>query len=168
MKRYIAVILLCIIPVYTVAVTRLAPSEPARPAPPLRLHDLSGKTVSIDDLKGKVLLVNFWASWCPPCREEMPSLWRLYKKIDHPGFRVVLVNMGETKETITEFLPEKIQRDLLILADPANSSASAWKVDTLPQSFIVDSNGRLRYEYRGARPWDHGDYIIKVNNLLGN
>ena len=164
MYRYIAVILLCLVTANTVAANKLQPIT--KPAPPLHLKDLSGRTVSLDEFKGKVVLLNFWASWCPPCREEMPSFWRLYKKINHPDFRVVLVNLGETRDTITAFMPEKIIQDLVMLSDPESSSGQEWKVRGLPHTFLVDNKGRLRFEYRGARQWDEKDDITIINNLL--
>lgn len=146
--------------------TELQPAPSTVQAPQLVLPDIAGKTVSLKAFRGKVVLVNFWASWCPPCREEMPSIWRLYRKVNHDDFVVLLVNVGESLETIKAFLPQKIQQDLVSLSDSGGKVAQSWNASALPHSFLVDKNGSIHYQYRGAKKWDASDYVALVNKLL--
>jgi len=136
------------------------------PAPVLRLPDLAGKPVDLQDFKGQVVLVNFWASWCPPCREEMPSLWKLQDEVRGKPFRVVAVNMAETKVEVNTFLADVMKRDFVVLMDRDSTSIQHWKVPAFPTSYIIDKHGRLRYRLFGPAEWDSFDNKQLVKKLL--
>jgi len=112
-------------------------------APDFTLSDLDGRTVRLSDLRGKVVLVNLWATWCAPCLAEMPDLAALYKTYQAEGFVILGVNDQERKETVSEFLARS-PLPYPILLDPDSRVASAYGVDYLPASFVIDRRGVLR------------------------
>jgi thiol-disulfide isomerase/thioredoxin len=121
------------------------PLVPARgeAAPPLVLKTPGGEVVDLDRLRGRVVLVNFWATWCPPCVEEMPALARLRERLAPRGFEVLAVNQGEMPARVTAFA-QRTGIDLPMPLDRDKSVARAWKVRALPTTFVVDVAGRLR------------------------
>jgi cytochrome c biogenesis protein CcmG, thiol:disulfide interchange protein DsbE len=132
---------------------------------PLARNDMEGKAVDLKDLQGRVLVVNFWATWCEPCRDEMPSLQRLREKLDGKSFDVIAVNYGESREKVSQFLgKEKVA--LPVLLDPEMETAKAWGVGGLPMTFLIDAQGRVRYSVFGERDWSGGDSLALVEKLL--
>jgi len=132
---------------------------------PLARNDLEGNAVDLKHLQGRVLVVNFWATWCEPCRDEMPSLQRLREKLDGKSFDVLAVNYGESREKISQFLGrEKVA--LPVLLDPEMETAKAWGVGGLPMTFLIDAKGRVRYSVFGERDWSGGDSLALVEKLL--
>lgn len=109
----------------------------------LVLKTPAGDTVDLAKLRGKVVLVNFWATWCAPCVEEMPALARLRVRLAPRGFEVIAVNQGEMPERVNAFTG-RTGLDLPILMDRDKQAAKAWKVRALPTTFIVDAAGRIR------------------------
>ncbi len=115
---------------------------PARPAPALKLIDLDGKLHDLGALKGKVVVVNFWATWCPPCRREMPSLERLRQTL--PGVAILAVDVGEDTDTVFAFTGQlEPAPNFPILLDLDSSAMQGWKVKGLPTTFVVDPQGRV-------------------------
>jgi thiol-disulfide isomerase/thioredoxin len=115
----------------------------------------------------KVVLVNFWASWCRPCVEEIPSLHRLRNKIDNSKFEIVTVNVGEDRERIDKFLA-RVPVELPLLMDNEGIVAAAWKVYVYPSSYLVDHQGKIRYAYLGALEWDSAETIKIIQSLLNS
>jgi len=134
--------------------------------PALQLPDLSGKPVDLADFKGQVVLINFWATWCPPCREEMPSIWNLFNEFRGKPFRVLAVNMSETRVEVNTFLPEAMKRDFVVLMDRDGGSIQGWNIPAFPTTFIVDKHGRLRYRLVGPAEWDGYENKQLVAKLL--
>ncbi|OGB23205.1 MAG: hypothetical protein A3I66_09440 [Burkholderiales bacterium RIFCSPLOWO2_02_FULL_57_36] len=132
---------------------------------PLILPDLADRTVDLAGFKGEVVLVNFWASWCEPCRDEMPSLNRLQKHLAGQRFRIVGINIGEGKPRIEQFLT-RIPVDFMILRDADLEIMKAWRVRILPASFLIDRNGLLRYQLVGDANWDHPEMRAPILKLL--
>ena len=132
---------------------------------PLSLPDLSGKEVDLASFRGEVVLVNFWATWCEPCREEMPSLQRLENKLAGRKFRVVAVNIGEGAPRIRQFL-ERTPVSFTILRDAESEAMKAWRVRMLPASFLVDRRGMLRYQLVGEADYDDPKQQAPVLELL--
>ncbi len=128
--------------------------------PPLVLKDSKGASHGLAAYKGKVVLVNFWATWCPPCRDEMPSMQRLKERMDGRPFVMLGVNSGETLDELNEFL-ELVKVDFPILLDPESAATRQWKVFGLPTSFLVDREGKVRYALTGPAEWD-GDEVMAV------
>lgn len=139
------------------------PSAP--PAPPLRLPDVDDREVALDGFLGRVVLVNFWATWCPPCRKEFPSLGRARKLFGPAGFEVLAVNVGEDPEAVFSFAGTT---DFPVLFDRDSRAMAAWSVRGLPTTFLVDRTGRLAYRATGGREFDHPDVIDIVKRLLGS
>lgn len=137
------------------------------PAPGLDLQGLDGKPGDLQDYQGRVILVNFWASWCKPCVEEIPSLHRLRDRIEDPGFEVVTVNVGEERDRIAHFL-ERVPVELPLLLDLDSKVAKDWKIYVYPSSYLVDHDGQIRYAYLGALEWDSPEIIAIIQSLLKN
>jgi len=129
------------------------------------LADLAGREVDLSSFKGEVVLVNFWATWCEPCREEMPSLQRLQQKLGGKKFRVLAVNVGEGAPRIKQFL-ERTPVSLSILRDADSDVMKAWRVRMLPASFLVDRRGMLRYQIVGEADYDDAAQQAPVLELL--
>lgn len=127
-------------------------------APDFELEDMGGSRYRLSDLRGTVVLVNFWASWCAPCRAEMPSLERLKNRIEKPDFKILAVNLGERKEDISRFyFSLNPPLTFKILMDRDMSASQYWPMRGLPMTFLVDKAGRVTHVSRGARRWDTDD-----------
>lgn len=114
------------------------------PAPDFTLKDLDGNTVSLKDFKGKkAVLLNFWASWCPPCREEMPDLDKLYQENKSDDFTVLAVNVGESEKVVKEFIEEK-GYSFPVLLDKTQKIGIAYNTFSIPTSVLVDKEGIIR------------------------
>jgi thiol-disulfide isomerase/thioredoxin len=139
-----------------------------RPAPALRLIGLDGKTHDLKDYRGKVVLVNFWANWCPPCRAEMPSMQRLYTMLKDRPFVILAVDMAEPEKDVRDFLRElrDVPLTFPILLDARGEAMKAWKVHVFPTSFVVDAEGTIRYAVAGSLEWDEADPSGKIESLL--
>lgn len=133
--------------------------------PPLQLSDLDGKSHDLAALRGKVVLVNYWATWCEPCRDEMPSLGRLQKKLDPKRFVVLAVNVDEPESRIRKFL-EQTPLGFPVLLDPERKAGKAWNVRVLPASFVIDRDGRIRYTAVGELDWDAEAVSARIAALL--
>jgi thiol-disulfide isomerase/thioredoxin len=141
-----------------------AVDEPA-PAPALRLPAFDGEPYALEDQLGRVVLVNFWATWCKPCVEEIPSLHRLAAAFDDEAFAVVTVNVGEDRARIARFL-QKVPVELPLLMDYDASSAEDWMIYVYPSSYLVDRQGKIRYAYLGALEWDSTENLSIIQSLL--
>ncbi len=145
---------------------RLRPYKGTPVAPSLRLTDLDGKTHDLADYKDKVVLVNFWASWCPPCVKEMPSMQRLKEKMAGKPFVILAVNMAEPENEVRDFLATKVKVDFPILMDRDGAALKAWKVFVFPTSFIVGPDEKIRYGLYGEFEWDTDEIIRVMGGLL--
>ncbi len=134
--------------------------------PPLKLTDLDGKVHDLADYKGKVVLVNFWASWCPPCVKEMPSMQRLKEKMAGKPFVILAVNMAEPENEVRDFLATKVAVDFPILMDRDGAALKAWKVFVFPTSFVVGPDGKIRYGLYGEFEWDTDEVVNIFGGLL--
>jgi thiol-disulfide isomerase/thioredoxin len=133
--------------------------------PPLSRTDLQGRKVDLKELRGSVVLVNFWATWCAPCKDELPSLERLRAKLAGRPFAVLTVNFGEFPEKIAPFVAQE-QITLPVLLDTQKETAKLWKVGGLPMTFVIDAKGRVRYRVFGERDWSEGESLKVVEKLL--
>jgi thiol-disulfide isomerase/thioredoxin len=120
--------------------------------PPLELTDLQGKKHSLADYRGKVVLVNFWATWCEPCREEMPSMERLRVSLAGRPFAVLAVNLAEPESRITKFL-DTVPVGFPVLLDRDTKTTRAWQAKVLPATYIVGRDGAIRYRHVGELDW---------------
>ena len=135
------------------------------PAPALALSTADGSIVNLADLRGKVVLVNFWATWCEPCRDEMPSLARLQSQMAGMPFAVLTVNMGESEPKVAAFL-DQFKLDLKVLFDRDSGATKRWKVGLLPATFVIGPDGRIRYSLLGEAAWDSPGYVAAIRGLL--
>jgi thiol-disulfide isomerase/thioredoxin len=134
--------------------------------PPLALATLAGQRLDLRALRGKLVLVNFWASWCPPCVHEMPSMQRLKDKLAGRPFEILAVNMGETERDIRAFLDAKVRIDFPVLLDPDGRTLKAWKVFVFPTSYVLDADGRIRLGVFGEIDWDSPATVQQLHGLL--
>jgi thiol-disulfide isomerase/thioredoxin len=122
------------------------------PTPQLALQDLEGRPHALEDYRGKVVLINFWATWCDPCRAEMPALNKLRASLAGQPFAVLAVNLAESEPRIRRFM-EEVPLGFPVLLDRDSGAAKAWKARVLPVSFVVDAEGRIRYSALGEIDW---------------
>jgi thiol-disulfide isomerase/thioredoxin len=135
------------------------------PPPALELTALEGGAHRLADYKGKVVLVNFWATWCGPCVQEMPSIQRLKEKLAGRPFAVLAVNLDEPESRIRNFLA-KVAVDFPILLDPERKTSRAWNARILPATYIVGPDGKIRYSVIGELEWDHELVAARISELL--
>lgn len=135
------------------------------PAPQLELRALDGPAHRLADYRGRVVLVNFWATWCEPCREEMPSMQRLKEKLAGRPFAVLAVNLDEPEARIRTFL-SRMKVDFTVLLDPGRVAAKSWNARILPASFVIGPDGRIRYSVVGELDWSHEHVVGRVTELL--
>jgi thiol-disulfide isomerase/thioredoxin len=133
--------------------------------PPLALHDLAGADVDLRKLEGRVVVVNFWATWCEPCIAEMPSLQRLRERLRGKRLEILAVNYAESPEKVKAFLA-KSRIDLPVLLDPSKEAADAWNAKGLPMTFVVDRAGKVRYWVFGERDWNGGETLAAIEKLV--
>ena len=138
------------------------PGKP--PAPDFELSDIDGKIHHLSDYRGKVLIVNFWATWCPPCREEMPSMERAWQKIKDEGMMMLAINVGEDEDTIFQFTASYPETFPLLL-DQDSEVVGPWGVRGLPTTYVVDPKGRVVYRAIGGREWDDPALLDKMRAL---
>ena len=120
-------------------------------APDFSLTTLDGKTAHLSDYRGQVVLLNFWATWCPPCRIEIPGLVSAYQHYKGQGFTIVAVNMQEPKDTVASFAGQQ-HMDFPILLDGDGSAASMYVGRGIPTSYLIDRNGVVRQVVVGSMP----------------
>jgi len=146
---------------------KMNPVSPPLAAPGFSLPDMDGERHALDDYRGKVVMLNFWATWCPPCRREMPSMQRLYEKFVDRGLVVVAVNQFEDPDLVFEFTgrlgPEPT---FPILFDRESRVSEQYKVKGLPTTFLLDKQGRIHYRAIGGREFDHPEVEALIESLL--
>lgn len=124
-----------------------------KPAPDFSLVDLSGKTWTLSELKGQVVFVNFWATWCPPCREEMPSMQRLYSSLPKDKFKMLAI-LNKDKPEVARSFASKRGITMPILNDQDDNIGPRYGLTGLPETFIIDKHGILRKKFIGPANWD--------------
>ena len=131
----------------------------------IKLRNAYGNKVIKTNFKKQVTVINFWATWCPPCVKEIPSLNRLKKKMRGKPFELISINYAEDQETILNFM-KKVNVEFPVLLDPNGSFAKKWNVLTYPSTFVIDTNGNIKYGVNAAIEWDSEEVIEKLKNLL--
>jgi peroxiredoxin len=132
-------------------------------APEFTVTD-ADRTVDLKELKGKVVVLNFWATWCPPCVEEMPSLVRMQKELKDRGVTVLAVSMDDDARQYHAFL-EKNKVDLLTVRDPRQKSNELYGTFKFPETYIIDRQGVLRRKFIGAVDWTQPDILDYLGKL---
>lgn len=166
MKRWILSCALCLLSM-SVPAAELPPGVIAldgRPAPALKLSDMDGKSVDLAQHRGHWALVHFWATWCGPCRKEMPTLAQLMKVLPAARLPVLLVNTADSEDDVFTFLAS-VSPDLSTFLDRDGQVTERWQPRGLPASFLVDPQGRLRYLALGGRSWASEPYLGFLRKL---
>lgn len=135
-----------------------------RMAPPLMLKNMDGERWDIGASRGHWLFVHFWATWCGPCREEMPTIQAVFPNFEPQQLEIVLINTAESEDTVFSFLAE-VAPDITPLMDRDGLVTEAWQPRGLPATFFVDPQGRLRYLALGGRPWNEPEYLDFLRTL---
>ncbi|TDY00495.1 TlpA disulfide reductase family protein [Thiohalophilus thiocyanatoxydans] len=133
--------------------------------PVLDLEDANGRQHLIDDYTGKVRVINFWATWCPPCVEEIPSLNRLREQFDSENFELISVNYAQRADEVKEFLQE-VEVNFPVLIDQDGTEADRWQVIAFPSTYVIDAEGRIRYGVNAAIEWDDPQVIDALRQLI--
>ena len=128
-------------------------AEIGKPAPNFKLKDTKGKTWELSDLKGKVVFVNFWATWCPPCREELPSMQALYQSMPREKFEMLSI-LNNDDPVMAQALVDKMGGTFPVLDDPDTYIGNIYGLTGIPETFIIDPQGVLREKFIGPRPWN--------------
>jgi len=129
------------------------------------LPDVKDVRHALSDYRGKVVLINFWASWCPPCITEMPELTKLKQQFAGQPFEIITLNVGEKRYRVRKFV-KLINFDLPVLLDTSSETFDNWGVKTLPTSFILDANGNIRYRVRGNPGWENEETLTIIEKLI--
>ncbi len=163
MKSLIALIAICLIAAPSYAKSKH--EELSGPAKDFTLKSDSGKNVRLSDLRGNVVMLNFWASWCGPCRQEMPLLDALSQRYSSAGFTFVGVNVESDTKAANAFLKDT-PVSFPILFDKTSKVSETYKVEAMPSTVLIDCDGNLNYLHRGYTPGDEKVYKKRVKALL--
>ncbi len=167
MSRLLLLACLCLLPLLAFAqqpgagLTRLP--DPA-PAPDFALADIDGNVFRLSAHRGRVLVINFWATWCPPCRDEMPSMQRAWEQLEAEGILLLGINVGEDEDTIFQFTAD-YPVDFPLLLDRDSRVIGQWAVRGLPTTYVVDPAGRIVFRAVGSREWDDPELLAQVRAL---
>jgi len=134
-------------------------------APDFTLRGSDGRNVRLDELRGQVVLVNFWATWCGPCREEMPHLDTLYQKYRKSGFVLLGVNVDDDPHTALA-TAARLNVSFPVLLDTDKKVSKLYDLNTMPSTIVIDRDGKMRFLHRGYRAGTEGDYEQQIRGLL--
>jgi peroxiredoxin len=136
------------------------------PAPDFALESLTGgPPVKLVDLRGKVVLVNFWATWCEPCEAEMPAMERLHRELSDEGFELLAISVDDTDAPVRAF-QARLALGFPILLDPRKQVADAYQTFRFPESLLLDRRGVIVERYIGSKEWDAPAYLERIRRLL--
>ncbi len=142
----------------------LEAAQPGLQAPAFELEDLDAKVHTLDTYLGKPLVINFWATWCPPCRAEMPALNRAWQQIKDQGINLIAISAGEDYDAVFGFTAE-VEVGFPLLIDPANTAFNDWPLHGLPTTYVLNSSGEIIFRAIGEREWDHPAMIEKIKSV---
>ena len=152
---------------------RFLPVEVGTEAPDFAARDMQGRPVALEDLRGEVVLLNIWATWCGPCRDEMPSMQRLHEQLEDEGLRVVAVSVdgaspteaGDPRKLVGDFVRE-MGLDFPVWLDPSGRIQQTYRTTGVPESFLIDRHGTIVKKVIGATEWDSEANVELVRRLL--
>jgi peroxiredoxin len=175
MKKKAAFLIIVVVAIAAGLVFLFGPQEGQRAklvregdaAPDFRLPALDGRSVSLAELKGKVVMVHFWATWCPPCVEEIPSLDRLNRSFVGQDFEALAVSVDEGGTDVVSAFLKRQGLTLPVLLNPDRSVANAYGTFKFPETYLVDRSGVVRYKFIGAANWDNPAASQMIRELIG-
>ncbi len=133
-------------------------------APDFELSDMDGNTHRLSDYRGKTVIINFWATWCPPCREEIPSMNRAWRELADEDVVMLAINMGEDEDTIFIFTAD-YPADFPLLLDRDGAVIEEWPVKGLPTTYVIAPDGTIAYRAIGGRQWDDPVFLEQIRAL---
>ncbi len=142
-----------------------AGAGPSGPAPQFTLDSRAGPKISLAQYKGQVVMLNFWASWCGPCRQEMPLLESIYKKYNKLGFTLIGVNVEPDSKAAEGFLKQTAV-SFPVIYDKDSTVSKAYDVAGMPSTVIIDRKGNIRVLHRGYKPGDENEYLDSIRTLV--
>jgi peroxiredoxin len=134
--------------------------------PDFELLDITGTLHTLADYRGKILVINFWAMWCAPCLQEMPSLQRAWSQLQHDNIQILSINIGDGEAELSAFV-KVFQVDFPVLMDKALGLTQTWSVTALPTTFVLDARGYVVYTVLGERPWDNPTILEQIRHVQG-
>lgn len=140
---------------------------PAKDPVAINLKDVDGKNVSISDFKGNIVFLNFWTTWCPTCRIEMPSMEKLHQKLKNKDFTMVTINLQESASQVKAFFKE-FKLTFTALLDSTGEVGASFGTRAIPTTYILDKTGRIIGRANGPREWDSKEAIALFENLMDN
>jgi thiol-disulfide isomerase/thioredoxin len=151
--------------VVAIATVAIAASNGARLAPSIALPDRNGATVTLESLRGRVLLVDIWASWCPPCKAAFPAYDKLYREYRERGFEVLAINVDEKRSAADAFLNGR-EFAMRVLFDPKGTAPMGFDLKAMPTSYLVDKRGAIRYSHEGFTDKVVQQYRREIEQLI--
>lgn len=135
-------------------------------APDFSVKDLGGKEIKLSSLKGKVVMVNFWATWCPPCKEEIPSMMKLNKSMEGKPFQMLAVSIDEGGKADVEKYFKSSGNSLPACLDSDGAVSKSYGITGVPETFIVDKSGKIQKKIVGGMDWNSAEVLSYMNELL--
>ena len=167
MSRILIILLLTALSAFSSAQqagTGLTKIPGTSPAADFLLTDLDGNQHRLSDYRGQVVIINFWATWCPPCRDEMPSMQRAWEQLEKEDILMLGINVGEDEDIIFQFTAS-YPVEFPLLMDRDSKVINQWPVNGLPTTFVVDPKGEIVYRAIGGREWDDPQLLDLVRAL---
>ncbi|MBA3003194.1 MAG: TlpA family protein disulfide reductase [Desulfurivibrio sp.] len=166
MKRLFSLVaILCLTFLLVACGPRKDVAQVGKPAPQFTLVDTKGKTWNLAELKGKVVFLNFWATWCPPCREEMPSMQTVHTLMANDSF-VMLAVLNNDAPALADAMAAKIGTTFPILIDPNSTVANSYGLTGVPETYIIDKQGVVREKFLGAVKWNSSESVQMLRKYI--
>jgi peroxiredoxin len=166
MRKILSLIIAICLALFVRNAVGLEPPQIGKPAPDFALNDLNGGKVALSELKGKVVILNFWATFCGPCKEEMPSLNNLFLSFKKDGLIVLAVSTDDSEKPVQSFIKAKAIAFPVMIDKDQQVFFDRYAILGLPTTFIIDRDGIIREKILGDRPWDGPDMKAKIGALL--
>jgi len=164
-QKFKAIILIGLALAFSTSVTYAASQKMSGKATNFTLKSRSGKNIKLSELRGDVVMINFWASWCGPCRQEMPLLEKIHKKYKKLGFTLLGVNVEQDTNAAKRYLKD-VRVSFPILFDKTNKTSKLYNVSAMPTTILIDRNGNKRFIHKGYKPGYENDYKKQIKKLL--
>jgi thiol-disulfide isomerase/thioredoxin len=165
MGKRVALIGLCLFSFQPLWAGEVLQPEPwLAPAPPFHLQDMQGSYKHLSDFRGRVMIINFWASWCQPCRQELPSLNRARQALAEDEVVMLAINLGEEPQAVEAFMND-FPIDFPVLIDQQGIYSQHWQVRALPTTFVLNPRGEIVYRVLGEKAWDDESLLTQIQAL---